>query len=164
MCSDRGYERSVGLVMRIKPQGNLWQAPVCSTWGYLARSTTKRTRANPSGQRAYNRTRNANRMVVLMCMLTLLAWTRNVHVWIEQPMNSCMHTFEPFKSLVEHVLQERALTYLWQFDNRCSCKPLSICSTHPLVSMLAREKPPKGKGKLATRKGGKGWQQEGSPR
>ena len=27
MCSDRGYERSVGLVMRIKPQGNLWQAP-----------------------------------------------------------------------------------------------------------------------------------------
>jgi hypothetical protein len=131
MCTDRGYERSVGLVMRIKEQGNLWSAPVCSTWGYLARSTTKRSRGNPSGQIAFNRTRNANRMVVLMSMLTLLAWTRNVHVWIEQPQNSCMQTFEPFKSVCEHVLTEQCLTYLWQFDQRGNCKPLRIFSSHP---------------------------------
>ena len=143
------------MVMRIKEQGSLWSAPVCSTWGYLARSTTKRSRGNPSGQIAFNRTRNANRMVVLMSMLTLLAWTRNVHVWLEQPHNSCMQTLEPFKSVCEHVLTEQCLTYLWQLDQRGSCKPLRICSSHPLVSLLSRDKPPKGKGKLAKREGGR---------
>ena len=84
-------------------------------------------------------------------MLTLLAITRNVHVWIEQPQNSCMHTFSPFDDLCASILTERTCTYLHAFDTRCSCKLLRIFSSHPLVSMLCRSKPAKGKGRLATK-------------
>ena len=93
LTSDQGFSRAMSLVLRLKIGGSLWAAPVCSSWTFIGRSSTKRTASRPEGDGFNMRVRNANRMVMLLTMLFLLAVSRGVHCWLEQPaQRSCTNS------------------------------------------------------------------------
>ena len=90
LCTAEGFEKALALVLRLRPHASRWAAPVCSTWGFIGRSGTGRRAGHAAGDNNVPRTRYANRMVALLTMLFLVAYVRNVHIWIEQPTSSLM--------------------------------------------------------------------------
>ena len=112
LCTPAGFQTALYLVMRVRVNGHLWAAPVCSTWGFVGRAGTGRTKATPGGDREQPRTRHANSMVVLLSILLLLAWSRSVNLWVEQPAASLMPTFNPLKSILKHIMVHSVTTYL----------------------------------------------------
>ena len=136
----RGFARALGLVMRICPGGSLWAAPVCSSWGFIGRAQTQRSPFNPAGNRMNRKVKHANRMVVLTCMLMVLAWTREVHLWLEQPQTTIMHRFSPAAELVAHILKHKQSVFLSSYG-QASTKPLVIWCSHCVVAKLKRQKP-----------------------
>ena len=49
LTSTAGFTRAVKLVLRLKPHGMLWGAPVCSSWVWIGRSQTWRSIVRPQG-------------------------------------------------------------------------------------------------------------------
>eukprot|EP00969_Alexandrium_andersonii_P014175 617883-Alexandrium_andersonii.AAC.1 len=62
LCTAKGFEKALRLVLRLRPHAHLWAAPVCSSWGFIGRSTTGRWAGNAGGDRRNLRTKLANRM------------------------------------------------------------------------------------------------------
>ena len=151
LCTAAGFEKALRLILRIRPCGHLWAAPVCSSWGFIGRSATGRWQGNAGGNRANSKTRNANRMVVLLTCLFLLAHFRGVHLWLEQPVSSLMAMFSPMAELMDEIMKCTTATYLFCFGSK-STKPIKIWSTCTLVANLKRKKP-RNAGGLAERKG-----------
>ena len=134
-----GFTRALALTLRIKPGGSLWGAPVCSSWGWIGRSTTKRNAHMPWGDLFNPSVKRSNRMVVLLVMLFLLSVSRGVHVWLEQPASTIMKFFTPMKEFLETYMYEQQV---WpkSYGSK-TMKPLSIWSSSEAVHGLKRYKP-----------------------
>ena len=154
LCASKGFETAMSIVLRLRPHGHLWAAPVCSSWGFIGRSATGRSQGNAGGNRYNLKTKLANRMVVLLAHLILLAYVRNVHIWLEQPLSSIMPGFSPMTETIEERLEHACTTYLYAFGS-ASTKPLKIWSTCPNVQKLSRKRPKGKTGSLAVKKGKK---------
>jgi hypothetical protein len=152
LCTMLGFENALRLVLRLRPHGSLWAAPVCSTWGFIGRSGTGRSASNAMGDNSVPRTRYANRMVVLTTMLMLLAYIRNAHVWIEQPSSSLMPVFSPLKEFLDFACGYSVTTFLQAFGSK-SLKPLCIRCSAEEVMRLRRQRPHVRGENLATTKG-----------
>lgn len=64
IVSEEGFRQATGLVMRLRPGGALWGAPVCSSWVWISRSSTGRSKKRPEGNKAFAPVKEANKMVV----------------------------------------------------------------------------------------------------
>ena len=140
ITSPRGFSRAVGLVLRIRRGGSLWAAPVCSSWGFVGRSTTGRHAWSPEGCRFNHRVLNANSMVVIVTVLFMLAYTRGVHCWLEQPTTTLMSSFTPMCEWIEFAMPHRQLVYLGAYGSATQ-KALYVWCTSPIVTLLERSKP-----------------------
>ena len=140
ITTSRGFNRALRLVLRLKCGASLWAAPVCSSWGFVGRSTTKRSRWNPRGCRFNHRVLHANSMVVIVTMLFMLAYTRGVHCWLEQPTSSLMASISPMTEFLKVAMPHRQTVWLGAFG-ASSQKPLLVWCTSPVVTLLARPKP-----------------------
>ena len=140
ITTTRGFNRALRLVLRLKPGASLWAAPVCSSWGFVGRSTTDRSPSNPSGCMFNHRVLNANSMVTIVTVLFLLAYTRGVHCWLEQPTSSLMAAFSPMTEFLTFAMPHRQAVFLGAFG-ASSQKPLLVWCTSPVVTLLARPKP-----------------------
>jgi hypothetical protein len=80
----------VGEVMRLKIGGLLWGGVPCSSWVFLNRGTSGRSRDKPLGNDWQASVRSSNLIVTRFVLLCLLAVARGA-VWLaEQPMSSLM--------------------------------------------------------------------------
>ena len=138
--TEQGFQRALSLVMRIQAGGSLWTAPVCSSWGFIGRSTTQRSSLNPGGNVFNNKVSYANRMVVLVSMLIMLAHSRHVWCWLEQPLSTVMQHFTPMKETIQYIMPYSQQVWLVAFGAE-STKPLCIWCSSPLVHGLKRAKP-----------------------
>jgi hypothetical protein len=68
LCSPVGFLTALFLCMRLKSNGMLWLAPVCSSWVFMNRGTSQRSWWNPLGQDTYESVRQGN-LQVSRCML-----------------------------------------------------------------------------------------------
>ena len=62
---EAGFRRALSLVLRLRPGGLLWMAPVCSSWIFLNLRCTKRTRVGGprfQGNLKYLPVQQGNRM------------------------------------------------------------------------------------------------------
>ena len=81
-------------------------------------------------------------MVVHVTILLLIAWLRNLHVWIEQPVSSLMNFFSPFQELLTSCIPFSTVTYLGAPDfGGDSVKAIKVWSTSSRVEKLRRKKP-----------------------
>ena len=140
LCSQKGFRKAIFLVLRIAKGGSLWAAPVCSSWGWVGRAATKRSMMCPGGFVWNNKVRQANRMVVLLSMIFLLAFSRGVDCWLEQPSSSVMKAFSPMKEILTTFMPFHQQVWLSAYGAQ-SHKPLTIWSSNACVALLARKKP-----------------------
>ena len=98
--SSLGFAVAVGLVARLKSKGLLFAAPICSSWIWLSRSQTRRSRAFPMGRSNVACVKMGNLIMIRTILLARLAAALNCCWIIEQPRSSIAYTIERFQSLI----------------------------------------------------------------
>lgn len=90
-----GFVKALSLVLRIQYKGLLWIALPCGSFTFMSSSGHCRTAFNPYGncQRAFVLT--GNLICSRTCILILVALSRSVSYFLENPLNSTVN-FWPF--------------------------------------------------------------------
>ena len=97
---EAGFKRALSLVLRLRPGGLLWMAPVCSSWIFLNLKNTKRTQVRGprfQGNLKFLPVQQGNRMAEMAAFLFLVAVSRGVHAVIENPAGSMMFRYLVFE-------------------------------------------------------------------
>jgi len=139
MNTKAGFERAMGLAMRIKRHGSVWMAPVCSSWVWIARHGSGRTLSAAHGDPAVHRVRSGNRMVVRLVLIMLVLWMKGAHLFLENPSSTVIHWFSPLREVIQCILVHRISTPLSAYGSS-TMKPITIWSSSPRVSSLHRPK------------------------
>ena len=96
---EAGFRRALSLVLRLRPGGLLWMAPVCSSWIFLNLKNTMRTRVRGprfQGNLKFLPVQEGNRMAEMAAFLFLVAVFRGVHAVVENPAGSMMFNYAIF--------------------------------------------------------------------
>ena len=83
-----GFALACTMLYRLAPVSITTEAPVCSSWGYMARSKTQRSPAYPLGNPHFINVYHANVMVARLCLHLLFLAARGLLFIVEQPGNS----------------------------------------------------------------------------
>ena len=95
LTTTRGFLRALAHIVNLAPDGMLWTAPPCSSWVWIGRSSTSRTRESPLGNTDHEKVHMANVLVSRVTLLMIAAIImHNARVWAEQPSSSIME-FHP---------------------------------------------------------------------
>ena len=146
VLTDRGFIHALVMCMELDPTcGLLWQAVVCSSWIWMALSSTLRSHDCPLGEPGAA-TNIANRMVARCGLLILLVIASGCNWIVEQPSSSLMKlhpTIEWIKSK-EHAMVNsvwhKVDTYMGAFGAK-TIKPTQLWGNTRIVLALARERP-----------------------
>jgi hypothetical protein len=109
-----GFEAALSLVLRLVIGGLLWEAPVCSSFGFANSSRCKRNELNPYGDTNYSHVRQGNFMADIAMFFMTIAWARNVDVAMENPNSSWLFKLPHVESIGQ------ALGCARQSANRCA--------------------------------------------
>ena len=101
--SARGFALAMSLSLKLKVGAQTVSAPVCSTWVWMCRGTTKRTKLIPLGNQALKCVSDGNTMVSRLMLLVLIFAVKGCFFIIEQPKGSLME-FHPRFVHVSRVL------------------------------------------------------------
>lgn len=85
---------------KMLPGGLYWCAPPCSSWVFLARGSTRRSRLRPQGKRKYASVRRANRICRRLVYLLEYCQKQGIAWCIEQPCTSLMFLYPPMLRLL----------------------------------------------------------------
>lgn len=96
-----GFHNAVALVMRLRPQGLLWMAPVCSSWTFANSSNTGRKKSNIEGCLEYRAVKEGNAMATVASILMELAWLRGLAAVIENPSSSLIFKFSDVETCLK---------------------------------------------------------------
>ena len=96
-----GFVNACALLLRVRAGGGMLAAPVCSTWVYMNRGTSKRTAANPHGDAGVSQVQQANCMVARVCLLCYLAAARGIAFILEQPAGSLLEKHDSVQAMLK---------------------------------------------------------------
>jgi hypothetical protein len=146
-----GFEAALSLVLRLVIGGLLWEAPVCSSFGFANSSRCKRNELNPYGDTNYGQVRQGNFMADIAMFFMTIAWARNVDVAMEIPNSSWLFKLPHVESIGQ------ALGCARQSANRCAyCdRPAGAKYWKPYTFMAVSGAP--GAGGAGGARGAGGW-------
>ena len=140
ICTDHGFALLLRLVLRLREQAVCWAAPCCSSWVWVGRNGTGRSKTQPAGDDSVPRVARGTEIAQRCCQAMLVAWLRGEHVRVEQPPSSLMFEWEPYRLLAEHVTTMTTKTYLGAFGGRF-LKQVVLRHSTLLFSSLERRRP-----------------------
>ncbi|CAE7735215.1 unnamed protein product [Symbiodinium necroappetens] len=92
--SGLGFAYGLALTLRLFRNAGLnFEAPVCSTWVWVNRATSGRSRAYPLGDMTREQVRAANKMVARTCIYLLVLSSLRLPWCIEQPVYMFMGAY-----------------------------------------------------------------------
>lgn len=94
ILTEFGFHKALALVLRLKPRGLLWMAPVCSSWLFLNLINTQRQHWI-WGNTSYRPVRQGNDMAITAAFLYVVAAKRGVAAAMENPAASWFFKFPP---------------------------------------------------------------------
>lgn len=100
MLTDLGFANAMNLCLSLKPGAGCLMAPVCSTWTFMNRGTSKRSLACPYGNTAVQSVQEGNTMVARCVLLLLLLASRGCWWVLEQPQGSLMQEHPALQHLM----------------------------------------------------------------
>jgi len=112
-----GYKKAMHIAMSIRRGGCLWAAPECSSWVWISRGRGGRSKEWADGMVTDDRIDYANRLVSRVTQVLLLAWSRGVHIFLEQPVSSVMNYFSPLKEFILSCLVFATITWLGSYGS-----------------------------------------------
>ena len=95
-----GFGCALLLLTRIRQGGICMMAPVCSSWTFMARSTSGRSIGDPLGKTERQFVYEGNMMVSRCCLLILFLHARGVCWALEQPASTLLHLHPRFQALL----------------------------------------------------------------
>ena len=102
LLSYEGFRHAVGLVLRLKKDGLLWLAPVCSTFVWLRSSQAKRCPENDyKGDQTNESICEGNRGADVAAFLFVLAWARSAQVALENTPGSTIWKYPAVRTVLE---------------------------------------------------------------
>ena len=130
-----GFLTALAACQRLRPDGVLFAAPVCSTWVFMSRATTERdiTLAGAWASSAHVKAHNA--MAARVAALCHFAASAGCHFVVEQPSTSVMFSYRPWLELrtawAVHQIRFPMAAY-----GGASLKPSWLIGTAPWLERL----------------------------
>ena len=90
LCTPRGFLYAMCLVLATKDRGFLWFATVCSSWVWMCRGTSERSRGDIYGRPGSRSCYEGNMQAARSALLMLLGASRRIWWTLEQPASSLM--------------------------------------------------------------------------
>ncbi|CAK0800827.1 unnamed protein product [Prorocentrum cordatum] len=135
MLTPIGFVNAVLLAARLKSGGGTNAAPVCSTWVWLSRFSTKRRLWYPLGDPHVPCVKDANTMVSRVVAIMWVNCARGTFWFLEQPMNSLLEVHPRFQEFAKRHRVYRIAVSMGAFGGS-SEKKTWIYSGHPWISEL----------------------------
>lgn len=96
-----GFLSALQSLRRVIQGGLLWLGIPCSSWIWLARSTTRRCRIRPKGSKKFQKVRKHNRLVRRLCFMLEYCRKKGIRWIIEQPHSSLLPLYKPLEALMK---------------------------------------------------------------
>ena len=103
ILSDIGFAILLTWLLDIVSGGVFWCGVVCSTWVFMSRGHTLRTRDNPKGDIRRSDVRMANIMADRSAFMCELCSLRNVFWVVEQPSSSIFFHYTAFRNVLSSL-------------------------------------------------------------
>lgn len=144
ILSTRGFLRLLQQTLRGKEDSLLHAGPPCSTWVWVNRFTSGRSKEEPQGNLKQPSVAESNKITMRLVLILMIALSRCCHVLIEQPRSSLMPHFGPFISLAQHLLNKFGLewskTNMWMASwGAKSPKPTTLFGVAPWAYLMYRK-------------------------
>ena len=143
LCKPSGWMTAFVLAMKLQERGLASWATVCSSWIFMSKSCTGRSRADPwgapPGPGITESTEKGNTMVARMICVLMLLQARKCTWLLEQPESSVMEYIPQFSCLRMRVQRVRTVMGAFGHDSR---KGTILLSCHDWHKALEREVPP----------------------
>lgn len=155
ILTDEGFAIAVGLLLRVKEKSLCLMGPQCSSWTWMCRSVTRRTKWNVDGDVNNRKVRDGNRMNHRISILGYIAFLIGVFFVIENPLNSLFFKTMPMTTILEAASASYRCVRLIAFGG-ATVKPLALRGTAPWLKTFgapassALKKNAKAKAKKAT--------------
>lgn len=110
-----GFVAVIAGLRSIIEGGLCWFGLPCSTWIFMSRGSTKRTRLRPRGQRRFKKVREANKMARRVVYACRYVEAKGAYWVIEQPISSLVVLYPPMRSLLRRAGVRQIHVPLGQF-------------------------------------------------
>jgi hypothetical protein len=134
--SAEGYTRLVGTIAQVATNGLVWFAPQCSTWVWVGRAHTKRTKTEPLGDVSRADVASSNEQAERIAALIHLCHSLRLWYMIEQPTSSSFFSHPDIKRALENTGARSAALQLGRVGAK-SVKPLKLVGTAPWLNGVA---------------------------
>ena len=99
MLTDHGFANAILLALSVSPRGTMWFGVPCSTFIWIARGHTRRSKTHPVGDTSRADVRDVNLLVQRVGLLLRLLALRQVFFVIEQPASSVLFYLPDLRAL-----------------------------------------------------------------
>ena len=124
-------------VLSLEPCCVLWCAPPCSTWVFLSRGSTHRSKERPEGDVSNEYVLAQDALVERLALVLEVATIKGVWWILEQPANSLMWEYPATKETLQRHSAELVRLDMGAFGGT-SVKPTHLVGTAPYLQELAR--------------------------
>ncbi|CAK9085109.1 unnamed protein product [Durusdinium trenchii] len=138
--TNKGFVHAVYTVLRLSPGSSLTLAPVCSTWVWMSRGSTKRSKALPLGDDSAPSVALGNTMVARCALLLFLAAARGIWFVLEQPRGSLLEYHPAMQRVLKLVRVWRKHVRMGDFAAPTE-KGTWLYSSRPEIEELHKFKP-----------------------
>ena len=158
--SPAGMALAVLLLLSIVQGGLIGGGSPCSSFVWISRGSTGRSKAEPEGDRSRRPVALANKLSQFVCILVRIAILRRVRFFIEQPASSLMMECRWWTAFFEELHGECKPVFLWMKSfGHAMAKPTKLWSSivhiESLSTKMTRQRLKQGTGNKAYVKRGK---------
>jgi hypothetical protein len=129
---DRGFAYCLQLGLALLPCAQMMMAPVCSSFVWINRSTSKRSLLNPLGDQKKLYVAQANCMASRVVLMALIALAKGVLLFIEQPRGSLLEAHPRFQWFVQRHTLYRCSINMQSFGGE-TLKPTWLYCAHECI-------------------------------
>ena len=138
--SPEGWRLWVSSLLHVAIGGCVWFATRCSSFSWMSRYVTKRSRERPWGKGSVQAVRDGNAQVMRLALQMILAHFLEIHFIVEQPMGSILNYMPPVEAALDCTDADVVVTWLGSFGAKTP-KPLKLMGSAPFLSELRRTRP-----------------------
>ena len=136
LLSLAGFQNTLSHVLRVRSGGLIVAGPPCSMFVFISQSVHKRSQ-NPAGDTSNWKTTMANRLVINLSILLVIAAARGVYMVLEQPSGSFLWQVVGMEGLLANHGFMVIRTWMGQFGHALP-KPTTLMSNMPTATDLSR--------------------------
>ncbi|CAK9069956.1 unnamed protein product [Durusdinium trenchii] len=141
LLSDSGFANALFWTLNLEPGSGALSAPVCSSWVFLSRGSTLRSRTNPLGRNDSECVRQGNILCGRTLVLMILCAAKGIFWCLEQPQTSCMEWHPLFQYMVR-LLRVRSLRFRMSEFGAPTKKPTILYASHQCIDDILEYKVP----------------------